>query len=469
MYYSLITQVIRVEEDVIAARQCARQIAHLIGFDVQNQTRIATAVSEIARNAYEYAMEGKVEYSIDLQLAQFLIQISDSGPGFHWITAQARDIDTSQSGERQHAGLQGAQRLMDYFHIDTEPGKGTTIQLGKLLPPRVVVTPIDVTLITDALIKLHPISPFAEVQQQNHELLVTLEELRQTQATLEQRVQLRTTELAATNAALQVEMAKRERADVEVRYLNTDLEIRIEERTAELQRINTELEAFSYSVSHDLRAPLRAINGFSTLLLERYVESLGVEGQEFIQEILAGTQRMDRLINDLLSLSRVTRNTMKSRQVNLSQLVQDVLGQLKRRDPDRNIKLDVIENVVVEGDASLLQIALDNLLGNAWKFTQKQSAPTIEFGITRKNEQTAFFIRDNGAGFDMKQSNRLFSPFQRLHKASDFEGTGIGLAIVQRIIKRHGGKIWAEAVADQGATFFFTLSSNAVSEFTASV
>jgi len=469
MGYTLITQAIRVEEDVITARQRARHIAHLIGFDVQNQTQIATALSEIARNTYEYAVEGKVEYIIDLQLAQFLIRVSDSGPGFYWLSDQAEDVDASQPNKRHHAGLRGAQRLMDYFHIDTEPGKGTTIQLCKLLPPQTTITPIDVTRITDALTNLHPISPVAEVQQQNYELLVALEELRQTQAMLEQRVQMRTAELAATNAALQVEMTKRERADAEVRHLNTDLEVRIEERTAELQRINTELEAFSYSVSHDLRAPLRAINGFGTLLSLRYAESLGVEGQEFIQEILVGTQHMDRLITDLLSLSRVTRNTMKFRQVNLSQLVQKAVRQLQSTDPDRDIELEIIENVVVEGDESLLQIALDNLLGNAWKFTQKQSTPKIEFGIIQKNEQTIFFIRDNGAGFDMKQSSRLFLPFQRLHRASDFEGIGIGLAIVQRIIKRHGGQIWAEAAIDRGATFFFTLVTSAATEFTSFV
>jgi PAS domain S-box-containing protein len=226
---------------------------------------------------------------------------------------------------------------------------------------------------------------------------------------------------------------------------------------AELLAANKELEAFSYSVSHDLRSPLRTIDGFSVALLEDYGDKLDSEGQDSLRRVRAATQRMGALIDDLLSLARVTRLTMKHEEVDLSELGNSVAQALRQTEPGRKVDFRIEDGLEVRGDSRLMRIALENLIGNAWKFTAKRDQAVIEFGNRSKNGTPSFFVRDNGAGFNAANSGRLFGAFQRLHDNTEFPGTGIGLATVQRIIHRHGGSVWATGVVDQGATFYFTL------------
>ena len=242
------------------------------------------------------------------------------------------------------------------------------------------------------------------------------------------------------------------------RQVKADLEMRVAERTAELAAVNKELEAFSYSVSHDLRAPLRSIDGFSQALLEDYAERLDDQARDYLNRVRAATQRMGLLIDDMLTLSRVTRAEMQRGTVDLSLLAEDVLEELQKTEPGRKVEWRIEPGLAAEGDTQLLRVALLNLLGNAWKYTARQPQPRIEFGAVRNADGTReFFVRDNGAGFDMRYAGKLFGAFQRLHTASEFPGTGIGLATVQRIINRHRGQVRAEGVPGRGATFYFTL------------
>ena len=257
----------------------------------------------------------------------------------------------------------------------------------------------------------------------------------------------------------------------ELQRYAADLERRVAERTHELQErneslrrnaaellaANTELDAFAYSVSHDLRAPLRSIDGFSQVLLEDYAARLDEAGRESLHRVRAASQRMGTLIDDLLKLARVTRAEMRTEDVDLSGMARDIAAELQRATPEREVEFAIAPGLKAWGDARLLRVALDNLLRNSWKYTAKRPGPRVEFASVEANGGRAFMVRDNGAGFDMKYADKLFGVFQRLHSAADFEGTGIGLATVRRIITRHGGRIWAEGAVDQGATFYFTL------------
>lgn len=225
----------------------------------------------------------------------------------------------------------------------------------------------------------------------------------------------------------------------------------------ELEAKNAELDSFSYSVAHDLRAPLRSLDGFSLALLEDYPDKLDEDGRQYLLYIRESAQQMAVLIDDLLELSRVTRSDFQRETVDLTQIARDVVERLQQRQPERHVDVTIADGMSVEGDARLLAIVLENLLGNAWKYSGKQPQARIEMGTTSPDGRRAYFVRDNGAGFDMEYASKLFGVFQRLHSPREFESTGIGLATVQRIIRRHGGQIWGEGKVDQGATFTFTL------------
>jgi signal transduction histidine kinase len=261
-----------------------------------------------------------------------------------------------------------------------------------------------------------------------------------------------------TALVLAAAVTERQAAEEQVRKLNLELEHRVQQRTAQLEGTNKELEAFCYSVSHDLRAPLRTIRGFSEVLLELYLPRLDARGQDYLRRTCEAGVQMDKLIEDLLRLSRVSRGEIQLRQVNLSAIAQDIATELSSAEPDRTVAFAITPNVCANGDERLLRLVIDNLLRNAWKFTCKQPHARIEFGQSNGGS-SPIFVRDNGVGFDMAYAGKLFGVFQRLHSAAEFAGSGVGLAIVQRVINRHGGRVWAEAKVNAGATFYFTLPS----------
>jgi signal transduction histidine kinase len=316
------------------------------------------------------------------------------------------------------------------------------------LPQRVISRPIlelaslaaTVSREKDYSIRAPEVRSAAEIEQlvgTFNQMLTEIQrqhgEIDEAQATLEQRVTNRTVELKMRTEQL-------------------------EQQERELAAANRELEAFSYSVSHDLRAPLRAIDGFSKALLSDYSgRPLDERGIHFLERVRAGTLRMSALIDDMLHLARVSRSTLERRDVDVSALAEEVAEELARHNPDRHVRCVIAPGLRASADSHLLTIVFENLLGNAWKFTGNRERPLIEVGQTPEGSEPAFFVRDNGAGFDMTYADKLFGPFQRMHDETEFEGTGIGLATVKRIIVRHGGSVWAEAAANEGATFHFTL------------
>lgn len=274
---------------------------------------------------------------------------------------------------------------------------------------------------------------------------------------LQTLVAKRTAELEAANAKLEQEIDERKQAEQEVRELNTELERRVAQRTAELEAANKELESFSYSVSHDLRAPLRRINGFSGIIREDYAAKLDGQGLRYLDQLCAASEQMGQLIEALLALSRVSRQELERRDVDVSGMVREIAAELAQGAPQRRVNFRIAENVAAHADPVLLRTAIGNLVENAWKYSANVAITNIEFGVAESDGVRAYFIRDNGAGFDMSFARKLFGAFQRLHRADEFAGTGVGLATVQRIVHRHGGRIWADAKVGHGATFYFTL------------
>lgn len=280
-----------------------------------------------------------------------------------------------------------------------------------------------------------------------------------------------TAELVTLTSAFNQMLDRIAEQEADLRRYSVELEGRVRDRTRDLEQrnaelheremrlvaANSELDAFAYSVSHDLRAPLRSIDGFSQVLLEDYAGAVDEAGKDALRRVRAATQRMGMLIDDLLRLARVTRSELHRETVDLSGVARDVGAELRRNAPDRTVDLRIADGLLAEGDARLLRVVLENLLGNSWKYTAKQPAPVIEFDAVDGTGERVFFIRDNGVGFDMRYADKLFGVFQRLHAATEFEGTGIGLATVRRIITRHNGRVWAEGKVGEGATMHFTL------------
>lgn len=289
---------------------------------------------------------------------------------------------------------------------------------------------------------------FAKIARDLTERRAAEEEIRQ---------QLRLTQALEERVARRSEELEKERSL---------LEARVKQRTEELEIANKELESFAYSVSHDLRAPLRHVEGWSLALLEDCGDMLDDRGRMFLERVRWEVLRMGTLINDLLELSRVSRHEMRRTHVDLAAIARPVVHRLREDDPERDVDIIIEENLPADGDLQLLEIVLTNLLGNAWKFTAKRPKACIELGRIVDNGDSAFYVRDNGVGFDMDQATDLARPFHRLHAEAEFPGSGIGLAIVQRIVQRHGGRLWATAEPDKGATLFFTLATQALSDRT---
>ncbi|GLI38682.1 hypothetical protein KI811_03260 [Geobacter hydrogenophilus] len=265
-------------------------------------------------------------------------------------------------------------------------------------------------------------------------------------------------ELISTFKALS---AERLQAALDLQHLNAQLEERVAERTEQLAVANRELDAFAYSVSHDLRAPLRGIDGFSLALVQDYGDKLNDEGKDYLNRVRNGCLRMGKLIDEMLRLSRITRCEICPKTVSLGEMTRQIAEEYTQREPDRTVEFVVHDVPEVEADPTLMHSVMQNMIDNAWKYSRNNPAARIEFGSMTTGEGPAFFVKDNGAGFNMEYADKLFTPFQRLHRADEFEGTGIGLASVQRIILRHGGRIWAEGTEGEGAVFYFTVGGQA--------
>jgi signal transduction histidine kinase len=302
------------------------------------------------------------------------------------------------------------------------------------------------------------LSTYESAYLQNRDLIKTRIDLEKLNDELEVRVLERTMKLSVTNEELLAQIEERKRTEQELETYKRRLEELVEERTSELTSANKELESFIYSVSHDLRGPLRAIYGFSEIMMKDIADNLDQKGKRYLSRIHNGTEKMSRLVDDLLNLSKISRQEIRRREVNVSAIAASIIAELREAHPGRIVEVDIKVGLTVFADPGLIEILLSNLLGNAWKFTEKTEHARIEFGTVERDSKIIYYVRDNGAGFDHKYEGKMFLPFHRLHSEAEFEGTGIGLAIVDRIIGRHGGKVWAEGIEGKGATVYFSLT-----------
>jgi len=350
-----------------------------------------------------------------------------------------------------HSIFTDASTLAEEAHAEVTEAQNLTANLTLIL-----MTILAITVTTSSLIVARSISKPLDKLTKGAEIIGT--------GDLEHKVGVKSKDelgqLAAAfnkmTASLKKITASRDELDREV-TMRKRVEREIVKANAELAAVNKELEAFSYSVSHDLRAPLRSIDGFSQALIEDYPDRLDEQGKDYLQRVRSATQRMGVLIDDLLSLSRVTRSEMRRETVDLSALAQSIAEELQEAQPERQVDFVVTPGLTASGDALLLRLLVENLLSNAWKFTGYHPQARIEFGATQVDGKETFFVRDDGVGFDMTYADKLFGVFQRLHKQDEFPGTGVGLATVQRIAHRHGGQVWAEGKVEEGATFYFKL------------
>jgi signal transduction histidine kinase len=301
------------------------------------------------------------------------------------------------------------------------------------------------------------VSVFVDLYKTTAQVRRQAERLRRAHDELENRVKERTAELAVTNTRLQAEVAERQRAEDQLRLVNAELEQRVLSRTSELADANQELEAFAYSVSHDLQAPLRNIQNYAQLLEDEYSQGLPAEGQHHLKRIGLRAKYMGQLVGALLNLSRVGKQDIVRQGVELRGIVEEIITGLQSETKGRDIEWRIGDLPCVPCDSRLIRQVFANLLSNAIKYTQPRKTALVEIGQTKINDETSIFIRDNGVGFQMKHADKLFGVFQRLHRPGEFEGTGVGLALVDRIVRRHGGRVWAEAEENKGATFYFTL------------
>ncbi len=364
------------------------------------------------------------------------------------------------TGMPQIIARSGPERLLDAitydfvvyngtWHLSAQPKEGWLARRYGVLWLEVGVA-LFLSLLVARLVHLllkQPILLQQEVELRTRELRESEEALRRHQEQLEELVQERTAELLEKEELL-------EENNLELEAINSELETTI----GQLETANRELESFTYAVSHDLRAPLRHVGSFAGILVEDCRERLGDDGRGYLDRIVRGCGRMQEMIDSLLALSKIDQCELVFREVDLSEMTRGIAQELREGEPGRRVEFLIAEGVTAQGDPSLLRLCLENLLGNAWKYSSKCEAARIEFGISAENGETVYFVRDNGAGFDMAHADRLFVPFQRLHREEEFSGTGVGLATVQRIIHRHRGRIWVEAAPGRGATFSFTLA-----------
>ena len=435
---------IRYEQDVVHARQRARLIAELLGFDRNDQTRLSTAVSEIARNAYQYGGGGEVEFLVngEAPLPVFAVTVRDRGPGIPDLQAILEGRYTSRTG--LGLGIVGARRLLDHFHIDTEPGQGVTVSLGKTLPPAAPeVTPAVLGHIAEALAATRVGSPFEEIRTQNLELLAALDQLRQR----DEELVCVNRELIDTNTGMVA--------------IYTDLEKnaeRLQHSDEMLRARNEELKAFAYTVSHELKGPLRGIAGYADELYLRHRVGLSERAQFCLAQILTATGNLDRLIEDLLQYARVDAEMPALTKVNLRGLVEAILRDRARVIAEQRVKvtMDLSFTTLVTWELGLVQV-LTNLIDNAMKYSQRASPPRLGIHAEALDGAWRLSVSDNGIGFNMKYHDRMFGLFNRLERTEEFEGTGAGLAIVKKVLDKQGGRIWAESAPGQGATFFVEL------------
>ena len=433
---------LRNEEDLVLTRQRAQWITENLGFDRLDQTRISTAVSEIARNAMKYGGGGTVEFSIDdTGPAPWLsIVVRDQGPGISDLAAILEGRSHASGGVGQ--GIVGSWKLLpDHFQIASLPGTGTTVTLGKLLPPSATDIPALARHIAESLAALPVMLPAEELRTQNQVLLATLEALQQREAEL-----LRlNAELTETNSGV------------------VALYVELKNKAQQVEQANEALQAYNYSVAHDLRSPLRALDGYSKILLEEYSSGLDDNGRRLIKVICDEARRMGRLIDDLLDFSRLSRQPTEAAVIDMNAMAREVYTELIGQEPGRTVQFELRDLPVAWGTPVMIRQVWVSLISNALKFSRKRVGVVIEIGAELSADGAwVYHVKDNGAGFDMRYVAKLFGVFQRLHSQQDFEGNGIGLALVSRILERHGGRIWAEGEVDKGACFYFTLPGNAL-------